>query len=211
MMSKARAVLKARRIVPDACLLWPQAKIHMSKEINGATTGYWRLGPESRQIFEAGPDAMGVIEGVAIWESREFDVNVGGPRAQPLERSTQVGEFYGMLFGSRRTEELCVSNGVSDLSTYRTSQRDIFIYDLPSDDYRRISFREALLETEIFQDTAPHAIRPCTAQRSHPLWTRTFFTGRSSHHLRVGARALALTRRQHTPPLHPAQSRPTVS
>ena len=75
-----------------------------------------------------------------------------------------------MLFGSRRTEELTRVVGVDNTDAenpkdiygdckYRTSQRDIFIYDLPSDDYRRISFKEALLETEVFRGEAPYQIR----------------------------------------------------
>lgn len=155
-IEKNRAVLQARRIEADACLLWPQAKLHMSMEMKGARTGYWRLGPDGVKTFEEGPSAQGVITNnnanIAVFESREFDVNVGGPRAQPLERSTQVGEFYGMLWGNRRTEEL-------SRDTYRTNQRDIFIFDLPSDDYARMSFREGLLETEVFDTLAPHPIR----------------------------------------------------
>lgn len=55
--------MKARRIVADACLLWPQAKLHFTMEMNGSKTGCWRLGEQGLRTFEQGPDAMGVIRG----------------------------------------------------------------------------------------------------------------------------------------------------
>ena len=164
-IEKARAVLQARRIVADSVLLWPQAKLHFAMEMNGARTGYWRLGPDGIRTFEAGPDAMGVLRGnLAVFEGREFDVDVGGPRAQPLERSTYVGEVYGMLFGSRRNDSL------GD-ATYSTSQRDIFIYDLPEDQYKRVSFEEAILESNVFENVAPHKPRPEFAEFAAELNT----------------------------------------
>jgi hypothetical protein len=45
MIEKARAVLTARRIQADALLLWPQAKLHFSMEMNGARKKiaiFWR-------------------------------------------------------------------------------------------------------------------------------------------------------------------------
>jgi len=144
MIEEARAVLTARRIVADAVLLWPQAKLHFAMTLNGTRTGYYRMGPNGVSNFEQGPDAFGMIRNIALFESREFDVNVGGPRAQPLERPVCVGEVYGMLFDSRRNDTL-------SLKDYKTSQRDIFLYDLPEDQYKRVSFRDAIDECDVFE------------------------------------------------------------
>jgi len=155
-IEKHRAVLLSRRIAADTIVLWPGARLFFSMELMGSRTQYWQMGPDGNMRMERGPDAMGVLRGdIAVFETREFDTPEGGPRMQPLERRTTVGEVYHMSFEERRTETL--NTGEVGTLKYQTSQRDIYIYDVTEDNYVRIGFKEAIICSDLFGVTATNA------------------------------------------------------
>lgn len=149
MIERHRQVFQARQIVPDLILGPPGFKLFLSMEMMGERVGYNTYGPQGQAIFNEGPRAAGVLRGdLVVFESRAFDIGIGGPAVLPLETPVTVGEAYPMTLGHRRGTDL--NGGARE---YETGQRDIFVYDNGGDDFFRVSFRKAFLYSGAFENS----------------------------------------------------------
>lgn len=152
-IEEEREVFENDRIEPDLLLGPPGFKLFLSMEMmgQGARTGYETVGPQGQRIFNEGPRAAGILRGnLVVFESRSFNDGTGGPAVRPLERPTTIGECYPMSFGYRRGEVL----GSNSARRFATSQRDVLIYDLHADTYKRVSFQKAFLFTFAFENAS---------------------------------------------------------
>lgn len=148
-IEEEREVFENDRIVPDLLLGPPGFKLFLAMEMmgQGVRTGYETFDPQGRAVFNEGPRAAGILRGnLVVFESRSFNNGTGGPSARPLERPTTIGECYPMGFGYRRGEVLNQNANMR----YATSQRDVLIYDLNADEYKRVSFAKAFLYSYAF-------------------------------------------------------------
>jgi len=133
-----------RNIVPDAIIAWDTMPL-VESMINATKTGFWQMGPNGRDAFVAGPDGVTAIRKLPVFLARPFTVNEDDGPKQFLARDTTIGERYPMSWNDRRGEKFGTG-----CSSFCSDQREIRIWDLPTDSMRAISIKEALLQARIW-------------------------------------------------------------
>ena len=96
-------------------------------------TQYMYAGEGGVKMLKDGPSALTSFRGVNVFKAHAFDVYEGELPIDLLSRDMQIGEFYTMKDTTNDHKK-----------KYSSSQRDIIIYDENIDDWRRISFSEAI-------------------------------------------------------------------
>jgi len=142
----------------DTLIVFKKFPWNESMVRQGSMTRYYQLGPDGRARFVEGPQSNGTFRGeIPIFETREFSVYDNGERADPLVRDIAVGEYYGMLWGDYRGRMY---------KNFETDHRSIYLYDFNADDYRKLTFIEALLESKTWggDESDPDGLSPATKQ-----------------------------------------------
>lgn len=142
-----KKLLTGRRVAADLLILWPGAQIYMTMVSHGTRTKYWQYGPDGVANLLDGPEAMAKFRGLAVFETRGFDVEAPEPAVQLLQRDVAVGEVYPLTFGANRGR---------DNYSYRSAHRDVYMYDITQDAYGKVTFKRALCETNLFDGNEPH-------------------------------------------------------
>lgn len=142
---KLRAIMIANDVTPNIFAGPPGSKIFLSLT-DPQKIDYWLAGPEGQALRRDGPRSQGTMEdGTPFYETRPFTVQDNGPKAQLLNRRTNVAEYYKMLnidFKANKTK----------LWNFETYQRNTPIYDQDADDWRVISFRDAFCHAKLFDN-----------------------------------------------------------
>lgn len=159
MIERHAAVMRRDRFEPDTLIVFPGFTWHKDHVVAEPTyTEYWVFGPRGTQVLVPGPVAPGRFRGIPVYEGREFGVQTAGGvlPLQPLAQKVSVGEFYLMSGESLR-------GAVLD-ATYESRWRGVALYDFDRDNYRVISFGEALLHSRIFggNPSDPDGLAPQT-------------------------------------------------
>ena len=144
-VAQSISVFKNRSLVPGAIIGWETLPFLEAMVATGSKTGFWQLGPDGRDVFVAGPDAIASIQKLPLFLARPFTVNEDDGPKQFLSRDTTVGEYYPMSFTERRGE-LFGPGG----STYTSDQREIRIYDIGTDGWKAVTLKEALANSRIW-------------------------------------------------------------
>lgn len=138
------AVMRRDRFDPDTLIVFPGFSWTQEVVAQPMYTEYWVFGPGGTQVLVPGPVAPGRFRGMPVYESREFGLQTSGGvlPLQPLSQRVSVGEFYPMTFENLR--------GVPLDASYETRWRGVAVYDFDRDDYRVVSFVDALFHSRIF-------------------------------------------------------------
>lgn len=134
-----------RSITADAVIGWDTLPFLDSMVVSGTKTGFWQMGPDGRDVFVAGPDAITSIKGLPLFLARPFTVNESNGPEQFLARDTTFGEFYPMSFDDRRGEFFGIGGSV-----YTSDQRQVQIYDIGSDRWKPVSLKDAIAHANIW-------------------------------------------------------------
>ena len=127
-------------VSPNLLILPPKSKIFLAMA-QKEKTQYLYAGPDGIMRQKQGPDAIQNFRGLNVFETRDFLVYSGSPPVDLTSRAVQIGEVYLMNF--TRYES-------SSPVDYQSKWRDTYIYDRNVDDFRKISFKTALIRSRIF-------------------------------------------------------------
>lgn len=125
--------MKYEGVTPDIWILPSKMSIYVTM-VPSAEVEYYRKGSGAAANLEKGPANMLSFRGSKVFETRPFDIDFIGEPRDLLVRERQIGEFY--VFP---TEEEVKGDGSVD----KAKRRNIFIYDMDSDDFTEISYDEA--------------------------------------------------------------------
>lgn len=134
-----------RSITADAIIGWENLPFLDSMVNRGTRTAFWQLGPDGRDVFVAGPDAVTSIKGLPLFLARPFVLNEDNGPTQFLARDTTVGEYYPMAWDERLGEYFGPGGSV-----YTSDQREIRIYDILTDSMRAVTLKEAIAHSQIW-------------------------------------------------------------
>jgi hypothetical protein len=123
---------------PDALILPSKIQIYLPMVPEQKIMHYNR-GDLGVQQFEAG--SITVFRGINVYESKMYDLNDGEIPVNLMSSIEQIGQFNMMS---------CES--VLNAKEYKSSHRDIYIFDANLDNFRKISFSEALANTHRFDE-----------------------------------------------------------
>ena len=123
--------MKYEGVKPDIWILPSKMSIYVTM-VPSAEVEYYRKGSGAAANLEKGPANMLSFRGSRCFETRPFDIDFIGEPRDLLVRERQIGEYY--MFPSEDDVD-----GAKDKKT----ARDIYIYDMDSDDFEKISFDAA--------------------------------------------------------------------
>jgi hypothetical protein len=133
--------------------------------VPSAEVEYYRKGSGAAANLEKGPANMLSFRGSKVFETRPFDIDFIGEPRDLLVRERQIGEFY----------EFPTAADVKDKDG--AGDRDIYIYDMDSDDFEKISYakcaeiaKAAFKRTMDLKDDIPDAA-PGTVLLVRPFMT----------------------------------------
>lgn len=120
-------------VTPSSFIIPPRMALHMTMG-DPVKTQYLYAGETGVNMIKQGPDALTTFRGVNVFKTHAFDAYEGELPIDLLSRDMQIGEFYTMK------DTLSYHKG----KKYNASMRDIVIYDEVLDDWKRVSFAEAI-------------------------------------------------------------------
>jgi len=109
--------------------------------VPSAEVEYYRKGSGAAANLEKGPATMLSFRGSRCCETRPFDIDFIGETRDLLVRERMIGEYY--IFPS-----------AADVGVKDGADRDIYIYDMDSDDFEKIEFEKAFGIAKIIFDDA---------------------------------------------------------
>lgn len=138
-------ILRKTNITPNVLLVPPRSAIYISM-VASQTDRYQieQVTPDGQRRFIEGPRGLGEYRGVRMFETKDFLLDSATEPTQLLNRVNQIGEYNTMFFDPQR-----------DLSgrQYKTSMRDIWIYNENADKFSRVSYAKALEHSMIWDTT----------------------------------------------------------
>ena len=131
-------------VTPTLWIFPPKMSIYATM-VPPEKTQYQVAGPDGAATFKAGPKALGSFRGINVHETRLFDVYENELPIDLLRRRVQIGEYYTMGDPHRY--------GSGKAGVYQSNHRDIILYDESIDNWRRISFADAVLNCTQLQES----------------------------------------------------------
>lgn len=125
--------MKYEGVTPNIWILPSKMSIYVTM-VPSAEVEYYRKGSGAAANLEKGPANMLSFRGSKCFETRPFDIDFIGEPRDLLVRERQIGEFY--LFP---TEDQVAGKG----AVPPAKRRNIFIYDMDSDDFEEIQYSTA--------------------------------------------------------------------
>ena len=122
-------------VVPSMWIFPPKMSIYATM-VPPEKTEYPLVGPSGVATFKEGPKALGSFRGTNVYETRLFDVYENELPIDLLRRRQQIGEYYVMVDPFR--------HGGAPEDSAKAHVRDIIIYDESVDNWRRVSYADAL-------------------------------------------------------------------
>jgi hypothetical protein len=126
--------MKYEGVTPDTWILPSKMSIYVTM-VPSAEVEYYRKGSGAAANLEKGPANMLSFRGSKVFETRPFDIDFIGEPRDLLVRERQIGEYY--VFPT--AAEVANKEG----SVPEEKRRNIFIYDMDSDDFEEISYADA--------------------------------------------------------------------
>jgi hypothetical protein len=121
--------MKYEGVTPDIWILPSKMSIYVTM-VPSAEVEYYRKGSGAAANLEKGPANMLSFRGSRCFETRPFDIDFIGEPRDLLVRERMIGEYY--VFPSKK-----------DVGEEKGADRDIYIYDMDSDDFEKIEFQKA--------------------------------------------------------------------
>ena len=126
--------MKYEGVTPDIWILPSKMSIYVTM-VPSAEVEYYRKGSGAAANLEKGPANMLSFRGSKVFETRPFDIDFIGEPRDLLVRERQIGEYY--VFPT-------VAETAGGTGTVNPAKRrNIFIYDMDSDDFEEISYADA--------------------------------------------------------------------
>jgi hypothetical protein len=122
--------MKYEGVTPNIWILPSKMSIYVTM-VPSAEVEYYRKGSGAAANLEKGPANMLTFRGSQVFETRPFDIDFIGEPRDLLVRERQIGEYY--VFPEAGT-------GDDPLSQLSDKERNIFIYDMDSDDFEEMIF-----------------------------------------------------------------------
>ena len=119
--------MKYEGVSPDIWILPSKMSIYVTM-VPSAEVEYYRKGSGAAANLEKGPANMLSFRGSRCFETRPFDIDFIGEPRDLLVRERQIGEYY--VFPTEADVGAEAKEG----------DRDIYIYDMDSDDFEKISY-----------------------------------------------------------------------
>jgi hypothetical protein len=141
-VERHRLLMQAREAVPDTLIVHPLFTYFENFISRGSYSEYHQTGPDGAIILTAGIVSNGTYRNMPIYEVTNFGQYENGMVQQPLASMVSVGEYYPVTFEAFRHASLG--------RAYNSKMRDIGIYDIATDEYRKITFLEMLRNAHIF-------------------------------------------------------------
>jgi hypothetical protein len=136
--------MKYEGVTPDTWILPSKMSIYVTM-VPSAEVEYYRKGSGAAANLEKGPANMLSFRGSKVFETRPFDIDFIGEPRDLLVRERQIGEYY--IFP---TAEQVKGKGEAEVEgeseadkVDKKKRRNIFIYDMDSDDFTEMSYAEA--------------------------------------------------------------------
>jgi len=134
--------MKYEGVKPDVWILPSKMSIYVTM-VPSAEVEYYRKGAGAAANLEKGPANMLSFRGSRVFETRPFDIDFIGEPRDLLVRERQIGEFYTFPMLS----EVATVEEMADISPRKkrelAKRRNIFIYDMESDDFEEMEFATA--------------------------------------------------------------------
>ena len=127
--------MKYEGVKPDVWILPSKMSIYVTM-VPSAEVEYYRKGAGAAANLEKGPANMLSFRGSRVFETRPFDIDFIGEPRDLLVRERQIGEFYTFPMASE------VADDDDDDDEDLSKRRNIFIYDMESDDFEEIEFNQ---------------------------------------------------------------------
>lgn len=144
-IARMKAMFSARGVTPGA-IITPHGNEYFFRGVGSEKLDYDKAGPAGPALKAVDPTTVSTFKGLRLRYTRPFLMNREGQL--PLElliRRRLVGEYYKMF---AMPAECYDKPGYQ----YRSSHRDIFIFDLAADNWARISLREAVSHLNCFEE-----------------------------------------------------------
>lgn len=141
-VERHRLLMQQREAQPDTLIVHPLFTYFDIFYSRGSYSEYHQTGPDGAILLTAGIVSNGTYRGMPIYEVTNFGQYENGMVQQPLASMVSVGEYYPATFEAFRHASLG--------RAYNSKMRDIGIYDIARDEYRKITFLEMLRNAHIF-------------------------------------------------------------
>ena len=131
--------MKYEGVKPDIWILPSKMSIYVTM-VPSAEVEYYRKGAGAAANLEKGPANMLSFRGSKVFETRPFDIDFIGEPRDLLVRERQIGEFYTFPMLSEVATDAEVTAATAAETAELSKRRNIFIYDMESDDFEEIEF-----------------------------------------------------------------------
>jgi hypothetical protein len=126
--------MKYEGVSPNVWILPSKMSIYVTM-VPSAEVEFYRKGSGASDNLEKGPDNLLTFRGSKVYETRPFDIDFIGEPRDMLVRERQIGEYF--VFPN--ADEV----GADDNSDEELKKRDIFIYSMDTDNFERMSYKDA--------------------------------------------------------------------
>jgi hypothetical protein len=130
-------------VTPTSFVIPPRMALYMTMG-DPVKTQYMYAGENGVSMIKQGPDALTTFRGINVYKTHAFDAYEGELPIDLLSRDMQIGEFYTM------SDQAISHKG----KKYSGDMRDIIVYDEVLDDWKRVSFAEAIDKCSRFVSTS---------------------------------------------------------
>lgn len=136
--------LSTTPVKPDLLIIPPGMGIFLRYGAN-KTMKMYAMSQEGKLLIRDGPNAW-VFDGtgeIDVVEAQDYGVHESDMPAQHLKRRKIIGQHFPMYVWFRNKE---------NISAYNNEWRNIFILDLKGEQWKKITFQDAFLRCQIFDE-----------------------------------------------------------
>ena len=134
-----KRLLAKVNVVPDTLIVSPGTRIYFAMH-PPERIEYWKAGPDGVRRREVGPTTLGSIQGLNVFETRDFTVYEDDPALQLLTRPIQIAEFYPVVFD--RLDSSCFDYSSKEMAAY--------LYDENDDQFRKVTALDSFDNSMLF-------------------------------------------------------------
>ena len=149
-VEQRKVMMRRERAVPDSMIVFPDFPWHEAMVGKGTFMEYYMTGPMGAEILMQGPESFGTFRDLVVYTTREFNTHQRGRFVQPLVRTTAFGEYYPLVFETRRREDF------SSPGSFKTQQRNAMVYNLEIDNFAPLEFRQCVIESRFWHGRDYH-------------------------------------------------------
>jgi hypothetical protein len=139
LVETGKMVLKRSSKVADTIMIPPTTTVYFNM-LQKEKTDYFIAGPSGPVTFKKDASVLATFRDLTVVVCKYYSTSPDKQKEDPLQRIVSIGEYYKMMF-ARRDEKL---------KRYESKERNIYIYNENIDDFEKILFKDALLNSNIF-------------------------------------------------------------